>query len=93
MNALAQIKSRLHHNAYVCKDLEEIRAFYEDIIGYRLIATWAEEADLFGKVRTYAHCFFVWATVQHWLSSSLPMPTMPLNLVPIFSHRALGTWQ
>lgn len=58
MNALAQIKSRMHHNAYVCKDLEEMRAFYEDIIGYRLVATWAEEADLFGKVRTYAHCFF-----------------------------------
>ena len=58
MNALAQINSRLHHNAYVCKDLEEMRRFYEEIIGYRLIATWAERTDLFGKVRTYAHCFF-----------------------------------
>ena len=58
MNALTQVKSKLHHNAYVCTDLEKMRAFYEEIIGYRLVATWAEEADLFGKVRTYAHCFF-----------------------------------
>ena len=58
MNALAPVKASLHHNAYVCKDLEAIRQFYEDIIGFKLVATWAEEADLFGKVRTYAHCFY-----------------------------------
>ena len=58
MNAVAQIQTKLHHNAYVCKDLEEIRQFYEDVIGYKLVATWAERTDLFGKVRTYAHCFF-----------------------------------
>jgi glyoxylase I family protein len=23
-----------------------------------LVATWAEQTDLFGKLRTYAHCFF-----------------------------------
>ena len=58
MNAVAQIQTKLHHNAYVCKDLEEIRQFYEDVIGYKLVATWAERTDLFGKVRPYAHCFF-----------------------------------
>ena len=58
MNAVAQIQTKLHHNAYVCKDLEEIRQFYEDVIGYKLVATWAERTDLFGKVRTYAHYFF-----------------------------------
>jgi len=58
MNAVAQIQTKLHHNAYVCKDLEEIRQFYEDVIGYKLVATRAERTDLFGKVRTYAHCFF-----------------------------------
>ena len=49
---------RLHHNAYVAKNLEETRAFYEDIIGLPLIATWCEQDVLFGKARTYAHCFF-----------------------------------
>ena len=58
MNAIAPIKSTLHHNAYVCKDLEAVRQFYEEVIGFKLVATWAEQTDLFGKVRTYAHCFF-----------------------------------
>jgi glyoxylase I family protein len=58
MNAPAQIHSTLHHNAYVCEDMEAVRHFYEDIIGYKLVATWAEQTDLFGKLRTYMHCFF-----------------------------------
>jgi catechol 2,3-dioxygenase-like lactoylglutathione lyase family enzyme len=50
--------SRLHHTAYVAKDLEATRHFYEDILGFPLIATWCEQEDLFGKERTYCHCFF-----------------------------------
>lgn len=58
MNAALQINSKLHHNAYVCTDMEAVRQFYEEIIGFPLVATWAEQTDLFGKVRTYMHCFF-----------------------------------
>jgi glyoxylase I family protein len=75
MNAVAQIKARLHHNAYVCKDLEAVRQFYEEIIGFKLVATWAEQTDLFGKLRTYAHCFSISATVPAWRSSSSPTRT------------------
>jgi catechol 2,3-dioxygenase-like lactoylglutathione lyase family enzyme len=50
--------TRLHHTAYVSKDLEKTRAFYEDIIGLPLAATWRESDELFGEVRTYCHCFF-----------------------------------
>jgi glyoxylase I family protein len=50
--------TRLHHNAYVAKNLEATRAFYEDLIGLPLVATWCEKDVLFGKERTYAHCFF-----------------------------------
>src|SRR5262245_30600843 len=50
--------TRLHHTAYVSKDLEQTRAFYEDIIGLPLAATWSESDELFGEVRTYCHCFF-----------------------------------
>jgi catechol 2,3-dioxygenase-like lactoylglutathione lyase family enzyme len=50
--------SRLHHTAYVTADLEQTRAFYEDIIGLPLEATWCESDELFGEVRTYCHCFF-----------------------------------
>lgn len=50
--------NRLHHTAYVSKDLEKTRAFYEDLIGLPLAATWCESDELFGEVRTYCHCFF-----------------------------------
>lgn len=54
----ARRPTRLHHTAYVTKDLEKTRAFYEDIIGLPLIATWCESDELFGELRTYCHCFF-----------------------------------
>jgi glyoxylase I family protein len=54
----ARLPTRLHHTAYVTVDLEQTRAFYEDIIGLPLIATWCESDELFGEVRTYCHCFF-----------------------------------
>ena len=52
------IPERLHHNAYVVKDLERTRQFYEDVVGMPLLATWCEKTELFGKERTYCHCFF-----------------------------------
>ena len=55
---MSKLPSRLHHTAYVTKDLEATRHFYEDILGLPLIATWCEKDFLFGKDRTYCHCFF-----------------------------------
>ena len=52
------IPTRLHHNAYVTHDMEATRHFYEDLIGMPLTATWCEKDELFGKERTYCHCFF-----------------------------------
>lgn len=52
------LPSRLHHTAYVTKDLAKTRAFYEDLIGLPLVATWCESDELFGELRTYCHCFF-----------------------------------
>jgi catechol 2,3-dioxygenase-like lactoylglutathione lyase family enzyme len=54
----AQLPSRLHHTAYVTKDLEATRVFYEDLIGLPLLATWCESDMLFGAERTYCHVFF-----------------------------------
>jgi len=56
--ANTKLPSRLHHTAYVTKDMEATRKFYEDVIGLPLIATWSESDELFGAVRTYCHCFF-----------------------------------
>ncbi len=45
--------TRLHHTAYLSKDLEATRAFYEDLVGLPLIATWSETDELFGAERVY----------------------------------------
>ena len=58
MATTALLPSRLHHTAYVTKDLEATRAFYEDVIGLPLVACWSESDELFGAMRTYCHCFF-----------------------------------
>ena len=58
MATVAKLPSRLHHTAYTSRDLEATRHFYEDIIGLPLVATWCEKDELFGKERTYCHCFF-----------------------------------
>ncbi len=55
---MSSMPNRLHHTAYVTKDLEATRAFYEDLLGFPLVATWCEQEELFGKERTYCHCFF-----------------------------------
>lgn len=58
MSKAPSISCRLHHNAYVTRDMEAIRHFYEEIIGMPLVSTWCEQTMLFGKERTYMHCFF-----------------------------------
>ncbi len=50
--------SRLHHYAFLPKDQEATRAFYEDIIGLPLVATWSEADEIFGAHREYCHTFF-----------------------------------
>jgi glyoxylase I family protein len=58
MTMTDKLPSRLHHNAFVTKDQEATRAFYEDLIGLPLIASWSEADELFGAVRVYCHTFF-----------------------------------
>ncbi len=48
--------SRLHHHAYVSADLEATRAFYEDVVGLPLVATWAEAGGAGSS--DYCHAFF-----------------------------------
>jgi len=49
---------RLHHHAFVVRDQEATRRFYEDVLGFPLVATWCEKEFLRGKVREYCHTFF-----------------------------------
>ena len=53
--------NRLHHAAWVTRDQEATRHFYEDIMGIALVAAWCERgmADpKTGKEREYVHTFF-----------------------------------
>jgi catechol 2,3-dioxygenase-like lactoylglutathione lyase family enzyme len=57
---LAALPERLHHNAYVVKDQEANRRFFEDVLGIPLVATWCERgwrAEL-GREVAYCHTFF-----------------------------------
>ena len=58
MATSSKLPLRLHHTAYVTKDQEKTRQFYEDVIGLPLMATWCESDELFGKMRTYVHTFY-----------------------------------
>lgn len=50
---------RLHHNAWVTLDQEATRAFYEDIVGLPLVATWTEAAPLMGEdEQAFCHTFY-----------------------------------
>src|SRR5271169_6232434 len=60
---LSQLPSRLHHNAFVVKDHEANRRFFEDLLGIPLVATWCEKnfrADLQREVE-FCHTFFAMA--------------------------------
>src|SRR5215475_2645491 len=39
---LAELPQRLHHHAYVVRDQEKNRQFFEDLLGIPLVATWCE---------------------------------------------------
>jgi glyoxylase I family protein len=51
---------RLHHYAFVVKDQEINRQFFEDILGIPLVATWCEKSHhrLLGREIEFCHTFF-----------------------------------
>lgn len=51
---------RLHHYAWVTRDHEANRKFFEDVLGMPLIATWCERAHVaeVGRELEYCHAFF-----------------------------------
>ena len=57
---LSRLPERLHHYAFVIKDQEANRQFFEDILGIPLVATWCERAfnTAVGREVDYCHTFF-----------------------------------
>jgi catechol 2,3-dioxygenase-like lactoylglutathione lyase family enzyme len=48
----------LHHSAYRCRDAEETRHFYEDILGLPLVHVVTADHVSTGKSMPFAHVFF-----------------------------------
>lgn len=48
----------VHHTAFRCRDAEETRRFYEDILGLKTSAALAFDKDPAGRDRPYMHLFF-----------------------------------
>ena len=59
--SLATLPERLHHHAYVVRDHEANRHFFEDILGIPLVATWCEQAEVQGRPTAMCHTFFAMA--------------------------------
>jgi glyoxylase I family protein len=57
---LHRLPSRLHHNAFVVRDHEVNRRFFEDLLGIPLVATWCEKnysAEMQREVE-FCHTFY-----------------------------------
>jgi catechol 2,3-dioxygenase-like lactoylglutathione lyase family enzyme len=50
--------TRLHHNAYRCRDSEETRRFYEDFLGLALAGAYTIETSHAGRKVDALHSFF-----------------------------------
>lgn len=59
-NLLKQLPERLHHFAFVVKDHEVNRRFFEDVLGIPLVATWCEKGynRTLGREIEFCHTFF-----------------------------------
>src|SRR5580704_15205707 len=91
---VSKLPARLHHTAYVTKDQEKTRQFYEEVIGLPLTATWCETDLLFGKERTYVHtfygigdggalAFFQFADAADQAEFGPPMPSSPFHHIAL----------
>jgi catechol 2,3-dioxygenase-like lactoylglutathione lyase family enzyme len=54
------LPTRLHHFAFVVRDQESVRAFIEGVLGFPLVATWAEHKFFpdIGEAHDYCHTFY-----------------------------------
>ena len=89
---------RLHHHAFVVRDQETTRHFYETVIGIPLVATWCEEEDFGEGPMAYCHtfyeladgsslAFFEFADPEHAGRFRRPGPTSAFDHVALVATR------
>jgi catechol 2,3-dioxygenase-like lactoylglutathione lyase family enzyme len=98
--ATSERPARLHHHAFVVRDQEATRRFYEEIIGVPLVATWCEEEDFGEGPTSYCHtfyelgdgsclAFFEFADPAHAERFHLAEPPSPFDHVALLATPAL----
>ena len=68
---LAELPERLHHHAYVVRNQEVNRQFFEDLLGIPLVATWCEQHHnaWLGRDVAMCHTFSAWPMAVRLRSS------------------------
>ena len=72
MNKLKRPKN-VHHQAYLCRDAEQTRWFYEDVMGFKLVAALGfESSPGSGEPLEYMHLFFEMGNGDHIAFFDIP---------------------
>ena len=68
-----QRPKNIHHQAYLCRDAEQTRWFYEDIMGFKLVAALDfESSPGSGEPLEYMHLFFEMGNGDHIAFFDIP---------------------
>jgi len=68
-----QRPNNIHHQAFLCRDAEQTRWFYEDIMGFRLVAALDfESSPGSGEPLEYMHLFFEMGNGDHLAFFDIP---------------------
>ena len=72
MNKLKRPKN-VHHQAYLCRDAEQTRWFYEDVMRFKLVAALGfESSPGSGEPLEYMHLFFEMGNGDHIAFFDIP---------------------
>ncbi len=74
----------IHHSAYRCRDAEDTRAFYEDVLGLPLAAALAEEREPgSGRKHPFVHIFFRLGDGNYIAFFDAPSSAGPDSFTPV----------
>ena len=74
--------NNIHHQAFLCRDAEQTRWFYEDVMGFKLVAALDfESSPGSGEPLEYMHLFFEMGNGDHVAFLIFRMKLMKKNLI------------
>ncbi|QYD72969.1 VOC family protein [Paraburkholderia edwinii] len=92
-SVLSKLPMRLHHNAFTTADHEKNRQFYEDILGFPLIAMYIEQTTFDGEAVEVGHALYGLgdgsALAFFQIHGAVPDESWMATPQPIYVHIAL----